>query len=43
LEEYFAICSKASSKLEIPVFVFLSIPLVHRRVSPDINTPQSSS
>jgi hypothetical protein len=25
------------------VFVFLSIPLVHRRVSPDINTPQSSS
>jgi hypothetical protein len=26
-----------------PVFVFLSIPLVHRRVSPDINTPQSSS
>ncbi len=26
-----------------PVFVFLSIPLVHRRVSPDVNTPHSST
>ncbi|KWZ95588.1 hypothetical protein HMPREF0208_02679 [Citrobacter koseri] len=26
-----------------PVFVFRSIPLVHGRVSPDINTPQSST
>jgi len=27
----------------VPVFVFHSIPLVHGRVSPDINTPQSST